>query len=69
MTETPRGSVCEATDRSELTVPASSGLGCAKIAVPKSETKAAGASFVLRHEQDAGDFDFVWCIGHSCPSP
>jgi hypothetical protein len=49
-------------------VVASRGLDCTKIAVPKSETKAAGASFALR-TNTTGDFDLVWCIGHSCPSP
>lgn len=36
---------------------------------PKSDANTAAAlSVVLRHEQDF-DFDVVWCIGQTCPSP
>ena len=38
---------------------------------PISDARVAvGPSVVLRHEHDDRDFVvFVWCIGHSCPSP
>src|ERR1700682_1525440 len=68
-TDASKGPACTADGTYAHTVVAGSAVGCARIAVPKRETKAAGASFVLRHEQGAGDFGFVWCMGHSCPLP
>ena len=56
MTDAPQGSVRGTTDRFDLTLVALGEFACARIAAPKSENELAGASLVLRHEHDTGDF-------------
>jgi hypothetical protein len=70
--EASKRGASELTRKPEVATVATTVVRDARTAVgPISDARVAvGPSVVLRHEHEDRDFVvFVWCIGHSSPSP